>query len=145
MKIAALRSIVFTLALGTTGLAQESKPVPKDSMRVFIPGCTKGYVFTAGPRTEDHPGSSWISPGTHLRMNAPKKAMAEIQGREGAMIEITGLVKKDDLGPNGIAVGRVRVGAGPSLSGGGSRPTPGSDQVVIDIESWRTIPGECPR
>jgi len=27
--------------------AQEAKPVPKDSVRVLVRGCTKGYVFTA--------------------------------------------------------------------------------------------------
>jgi hypothetical protein len=30
-------------------VAQETKPVPKDSVRVAIPGCTKGQIFTAAP------------------------------------------------------------------------------------------------
>jgi len=43
---------LFTIAIGllTAPLAaQEPKPVPKDSARVSITGCTKGYVFTVGP------------------------------------------------------------------------------------------------
>jgi len=37
-------------------LAQETKKVPKDSMRVTVPGCAKGAVFTAAARTEDQLG-----------------------------------------------------------------------------------------
>ena len=29
--------------------AQETRPIPKDSVRVYLTGCTKGRVFTAGP------------------------------------------------------------------------------------------------
>ena len=36
-------------------LAQEQKPVPKDSVRIYVPGCAKGYVFTAVRATEDTP------------------------------------------------------------------------------------------
>jgi predicted nucleotidyltransferase len=61
--------------------AQEQKPVPKDSVRVSIPGCTKGYIFTAGRRTVDEPGSVSVPEGMHFRMNGPKKLMAEINDR----------------------------------------------------------------
>src|SRR5262245_40580150 len=74
--------------------AQETKPVPKDSMRVSLPGCTKGFVFTAGRRSTDEPGYFEIPEGMHLRMNGPKKMIAEIKAHEGSMIEITGLMKK---------------------------------------------------
>jgi hypothetical protein len=48
MKIAA----ALTIAAITGGMlaAQESKPVPKDSVRVFVPGCSKGRIFTAAAR-----------------------------------------------------------------------------------------------
>src|SRR5215217_522785 len=74
--------------------AQERKPVPKDSVRVSVPGCTKGYVFTAGRRTVDEPGSFEIREGMHLRMNGAKSMMTEIKAHEGSMIEITGIMKK---------------------------------------------------
>src|SRR5436853_7086010 len=97
-------AIAIAAAL-TTGLAgQEKKPVPKDSVRVSIPGCSKGYVFTAGPRTPDEPGSGDVPEGMHLRMNGPKKIMAEIKAHEGSMVEITGLMKRGQY-KEGIGIG----------------------------------------
>jgi hypothetical protein len=141
-----MRTTAFAIAviLSTAVAAQEPKPVPKDSVRVFIPGCTKGYMFTAGPRAEDQPGRSNIPEGAHFRMNVPKKTMAEIKKQEGSMIEITGLIRKDDLVQDGVGIGRVRISPGPSMSGGGSMPSPGAGQVVIDVEGWRRVPGDCP-
>ena len=126
-------------------VAQENKPVPKDSVRVFIPGCTKGYNFTAGPRTPDQPGSVDIPQGMHLRMNGPKKMMAEIKAHEGSMIEIAGVMKKGQYKPDGVGIGGgVRITPGAS-------PTPGSmpassvgSQIFIDVEGWRPVVGACP-
>jgi hypothetical protein len=132
-------------------LAQEQKPVPKDSVRVMVPGCAKGYVFTAGRATEDQPGGTVVPEGMHLRMNAPKKTMAEIKGTEGSRIELTGLMKKGQVGEEGIAIGRgIRVrpgGGGPQAGFGGSIGvgSPGGGQVMIDVEGWRQLPGDCPR
>jgi hypothetical protein len=145
MKTAAVMTV--TLAMLCAPLAaQEKKPVPKDSVRVSIPGCTKGYVFTAGPRTRDEPGTVDIADGTHLRMNGPKKVMAEIKAHEGSRIEITGIMKKGEYGPEGISLGGgFRIAPGPS-PGSGSRPPTGSgSQVPIDVEGWRQIEGGCPR
>src|SRR6476646_8324795 len=121
------------LALTATLSAQETKPVPKDSVRVSVPGCSKGYVFTVGPRTTESPGSFEIPEGTHLRMNVPKKLMAEIKAHEGAPIEITGLMRKGQALTDGVSIGGgVRVGPAPS---------PGSVPVAanpnIDVESWQ--------
>src|SRR5436853_3835218 len=70
--------ITVTLAMLSAALfAQEKKPVPKDSVRVSIPGCTKGYIFTAGRRTADQPGSVDIPEGMHLRLNGPKTITQE--------------------------------------------------------------------
>ena len=85
------RDIAFVLSimLCVPLAAQETKPVPKDSARVAIAGCTKGYVFTAGARSTEAPGSFDLPEGTHVRMNGPKKLMAEIKAHEGSAIEIT--------------------------------------------------------
>jgi hypothetical protein len=138
-------AIVSAVALLSGPLvAQERKPVPKDSVRVFVPGCTKGYVFTAGRRTADEPGSLAVPQGTHLRMNGPKTVMNEIKAHEGSMIEITGLMKKGQEQPNGVGIGGgVRVSPGPS-GGGGLSPGTGVSQSFIDVESWRQIEGSCP-
>jgi hypothetical protein len=136
--------IIAAVALLTGRLvAQEQKPVPKDSVRVSIPGCTKGYIFTAGRRTQDEPGSVNVPEGMHFRMNGPKKIIAEIKAHEGSMIEVTGLTKKGQREADGVGIGGgVRVGPGPA---GGSLP--GSlvaSQISIDVEGWRPVIGSCP-
>jgi hypothetical protein len=126
-------------------VAQEKKPVPKDSVRVSIPGCTKGMIFTAAPRTQDEPGSVDIPPGMHLRMNGPKQLMTEIKGHEGEVIEIIGLMKKGQSKPDGVGIGGgVRVGPGSAPGAGSLSVGTGVSQVMIDVEGWRPIVGSCP-
>ena len=137
-------AFAVAVALSAAAGAQETKPVPKDSVRVFVPGCSKGYVFTAGRRTEDLPGGSGVPEGMHLRMSGPKKLMAEIKGHEGSRIEITGLMKKGQPG-QGVAIGGgVRVSPGSPSAGSGGVPSPGGGQNIIDVEGWRSVPGDCP-
>ena len=141
MRIGAAAFIA--IAMGAALAAQETKPVPKDSVRVFVPGCTKGYMFTAGHRTTDEPGSMDIPEGMHLRMNGPKQMMAEIKAHEGSMIQITGLVKRGQY-KEGVAIGGgVSISPGP-MSGGGMRPSPTSGgPIEIDVEGWRPVDGAC--
>lgn len=85
-----LAVLIVTVSALVIARAQEQKPVPKDSVRVSIPGCSKDHMFTAGPPAEEQGGTP-VPEGTHLRMNGPKSMMAEIKGQEGSRIEITGL------------------------------------------------------
>jgi hypothetical protein len=137
--VVALATVVLSGPLA----AQENKPVPKDSLRVLVPGCAKGRMFTVGSRTAEHPGSVDIQQGTHLRMAGPKNIMAEIKAHEGSMIEITGLMKKDQYDPNGARIGGVRISPGPAPTGTGPG-SPIGGQVVIDVEGWRPVVGDCP-
>ena len=141
MKLAPL--LLAAAILSSSLVAQETKPVPKGSSRVFVPGCSKGYVFTAARRTEDSPGPA-IPEGTHLRMTGPKDVLAEIKGREGSRIEITGLVKTGQIGEGGVRVGGVRITGGVATSGGGLSSAPSVNQIVIDVEGWRRVLGDCP-
>ena len=50
MRTTAVITVAVAVLSGPL-VAQENKPVPKDSVRVFIPGCIKGFIFTAGRRT----------------------------------------------------------------------------------------------
>ena len=136
-------AVFIAIVMGAALAAQETKPVPKDSVRVFVPGCTKGYMFTAGHRTTDEPGSFDIPEGMHLRMNGPKQMMAEIKAHEGSMIQITGLVKKGQS-KEGVAIGGgVSISPGPS-SGAGMRPSPtAGGPIEIDVEGWRPVDGVC--
>ena len=137
--------IAAVAVLGGHLAAQEQKPVPKDSVRVSIPGCTKGYIFTAGRRTEDVPGSVNVPEGTHFRMNGPKKLMAEIKAHEGSMIEVTGITRKGQYRPDGVGIGGgVRVAPGPGNPGSGLPGSPVANQVSIDVEGWRPVVGSCP-
>jgi hypothetical protein len=139
---------VITLAVAVLSgplVAQEEKPVPKDSARVSIPGCTKGYIFTAGPRTLENPGTVDLPVGVHLRMNLPKKMMAEIKAHEGSMIEITGLMKKGQYLPDGVGIGGgVRISPGPAPTAGSLPNSPNVSQIFIDVEGWRLVVGHCP-
>lgn len=123
--------------------AQETKPVPKDSVRVTVPGCSKGYVFTTGPRTIESAGRFDIPEGMHMRMNGPKDMMKDIKAHEGSMIEIVGLMKKGQY-LNGVQLGGgVSVSAGPPPTTNGMPGLVSSGQQYIDVESWRPIDGTC--
>jgi hypothetical protein len=100
--------------------AQEKKPVPKDSVRVSIPGCTKGYIFTAGRRTADEPGTVSVPEGMHFRMNAPKKLIAEIKA-QGSMIRSPasrGASSSRMVSPSVVAFGLRGRAAGGGTGGG---------------------------
>jgi hypothetical protein len=137
--------VVLALMSTVTVGAQEEKKVPKDSVRVSIPGCTKGYVFTAGPRTADQPGTVDIREGMHLRMTGPKKLINEIKAHENSMIEITGLMRKGQYAQQGVPVGGgVRVTPGVSPGGVGVSASRISSETIIDVEGWRPVVGTCP-
>ena len=102
-------------------------------------------MFIVGERREDQPGRSDGRPGTRLRMNGPKKVMDEIKAREGTEVEITGLIRKGQDLPGGVALGGgVSIGAGPPVGGNASRSPNMNIQVMIDVEGYRTLVGSCP-
>lgn len=141
MKYALSAAVVLALAAALP--AAQEKPVPKDSERIFVPGCAKGRVFTAGEKREDEVGRSDVPPGTHFRMNGPKKMMDEIKVNEDHRIEITGLILKGQIAPGGMKIGRgVSISPGPVGSRAGS--TPNVSQLSIDVEGWRLLDGRCP-
>jgi hypothetical protein len=144
MRNAAAITVAIAMLSGPLA-AQDTKPVPKDSVRGSIPGCAKGNVFTAGPRTSDQVERLDVPEGMHLRMNGPKKLMAEINAHEGSMIEITGLMTKGQYNQTGINVGggvRITPGSSPAA---GSPATTIPSPSYIDVESWRQVEGDCPR
>lgn len=124
----------------------QDKPVPRDSVRVVVPGCTKGRVFTAGAREEDQVGRSEIPPGMRLRMTGPRELMRQIAAHEGAGVEVIGLIKKGQMDRDGISIlgGGIRVGPTPSPNSATMGRDPGYQQIVIDVEAWRALDGSCP-
>src|SRR4030095_2536422 len=83
-----------------------------------------------------------VPEGMHIRMNGPKSLLADIKAHEGSAIEITGIMKKGQYGPDGVNIGGgVRVGPGPAPNGG-IGVSAGTRQSFIDVEAWRPIDGE---
>jgi len=138
-----ISTVIVAILVAASIAAQEEKPVPKDSMRVSIAGCTKDYIFTVVRRTTDETRSNPVPAGTHFRMNGPRKMISEIRARQGSMIEITGLVLKGQYLDGGSSGGRVRIGPGSAPTAGSSMSPTGS-QNYIDVEGWRSIGDECP-
>jgi hypothetical protein len=141
-----LLALSAAVALSMSLAAQETKPVPKNSARVSILGCSRNYIFTVGPRTADEAGSSLEVPeGMRIRMNGPKKLISEIKAHQGSMIEITGIMKKGQFKPDGVGIAPgVRIGPSGGPGSVTLPPTSMTNQPMIDVEGWRPIAGNCP-
>ncbi|HEX4347749.1 MAG TPA: hypothetical protein VHZ73_09260 [Vicinamibacterales bacterium] len=145
MRTHFMTAAAMALAM-TTVFAQvdEKKPVPKDSVRVQLAGCTKGYVFTVGPHMQDVVSDTNIPPGTHIRMNGPKKLISDINAYTSSMVSITGLMKKGQLG-SGPGIGGVHFSPIPSGGAGGVGVSQSAvaNQTQIDVEGWAPSTGVC--
>jgi hypothetical protein len=141
---------VLLLTIGIAAAAQEEKPVPKDSVRVSIPGCSKGSAFVVTESPEGERTSLEIRTGRRFRLTGKKEMLNEIKTREGYMIEVTGIIRRNDLqGPGGISLGggRVRIGGQQPVSGSGSvvNQAPQSANAILDVEGFRPLGEPCPR
>ena len=138
------------ITTGITATAQEEKPVPKDSVRVSIPGCSKGSAFVVTESPEGERQSIEIKTGRRFRLTGKKELLNEIKAREGYMIAVTGIVRRNDLeGPGGISLGggRVRIGGGPPVAGAGqdANRAPQSANAILDVEGFRPLGEPCPK
>jgi hypothetical protein len=136
-------------SIGIPLAGQEERPVPKDSVRISIPGCSKGSAFVVTESPEGERTSVEIKTGRRFRLTGKKQILDEIKTREGYMIEVTGIIRRNDLqGPGGITLGggRVRIGGGAPVANGGS-PTqaPQSANAILDVEGFRPLGEPCPK
>jgi hypothetical protein len=61
------------------------------------------------------------------------------------MIVVTGLMKKGQYKPDGVSIGGgVRITPGPTPTNGSLPGSPSGGQILIDVEGWRPIVGDCP-
>jgi hypothetical protein len=140
----ALSTVVLAAAFAAHLSGQQEKPVPKDSVRISIPGCAKGVVFTVRESPE-HESRSSVEPGRRFRLAGKKELLKEIREREGTMIEVTGLVLKGQVDQTGVAIGgNVRISPGPT-PGSGVGSNPNYSQNILDVEGWRQLAGDCPK
>jgi hypothetical protein len=91
-----------------------------------------------------------IKTGRRFRLTGKRELLNEIKKREANMIEVTGIIRRNDLeGPGGIALGggRVRIGGGPPVAPGGSdvNRAPQSMNAILDVEGFRPLGEPCPR
>jgi hypothetical protein len=140
-----LAAVILVLGIGGVAAAQE-RPVPSDSSRVTLSGCARKSVFTVRWRDDHEPITGEVAEGRRFRMTGRKEVLNEIKKREGSMVEITGLVRKNALNPQqGIAVGRVRIGIGsPQAPVGDPARNPEMYQPILDVESYQLLPENCP-
>ncbi|MCA1586580.1 MAG: hypothetical protein LC791_18020 [Acidobacteria bacterium] len=144
-----LSSLLLTgLLVSGDRLSAQEREVPKDSLRISIPGCARGRTFIVAPQAEHEPSRADVQPGRRFRLSGQKKLLDEIKAREGTPVEVTGLVRSSQLSaPQGINIGGgIRVGGGVPRDPMTADPRrdPGYNEVVLDLESWRTLPGSCP-
>ena len=141
-----LMAVGLVVASGMLASAQD-RDTPKDSELVSIRGCAKNRTFIVAPRSEDQPGTLSIEPGRRFRLNGTKKILDDIKARQRSVIEVTGLIKKADVSPpQGVPVlgGRVRIGGAlPREPLSNPARDPAYNQAVMDVQSWRVMPGEC--
>src|SRR5687767_13179995 len=88
--------IALAAALATVAVAAQEKPLPKNEVRVQIPGCACNRTFLSGSAPAGEPVGS-IAAGRRFKMSASKELLASINRQAPSMIEITGRVRRADL------------------------------------------------
>jgi hypothetical protein len=141
-------ALVIAIALfAASGLDAQEKPLPKNEVRVQIPGCAYNRTFLSGSAPAGEPVGG-IKEGRRFKMSASKELLAEIKKQTPSMIEITGRIRRADLDDvRGIPVGGgLRVGGGrpQAPTSGTGHPDVGYSEVMIDVESFRLLPDRCP-
>ena len=143
-----MKSLLLVTVMTVSGglLSAQEKAVPKDSVRLTIPGCAYDRLFIVDSSPEHEMPRSDIKPGRRLRLSGPKKMLEEIKARQSDMVELTGLMRKSDLIEQGVGLagGSVRIMPGRSPVGATGGPDSTVTQAVIDVESWRPLNVTCP-
>jgi hypothetical protein len=143
----AVLAAALVVATTLAAYAQE-KEVPKDSVRLSIPGCVEGRRFIVMRREKPEPMEIEVPTGRRFRLNGDRKMLVAMQKEKASMIQITGIVRRSQVTQTGVTTGggRVRItGGNPQAPvGGGVRPDIGYDEAVLDVESWQSLPDACP-
>jgi hypothetical protein len=125
-------------------LHAQERPVPPDSERLSLPGCSKNRTFIVAEGPEHEPKQVTIAPGRRFRLEGPKEILEDIKRRDGRMIEVTGLIRKAAISPGSVAVagGRIRISGGVPRQGNFDPARDSAyNQDIIDVSGWRLIDG----
>jgi hypothetical protein len=139
-----LAAVILLASLSGTAGAQE-RPVPSDSTRITVSGCARRSLFTVRWRDDHEPVNGEIAEGRQFRLTGRKDVLNEVKKREGSMVELTGLVRKNAVSPpQGVSVGGVRIGIGaPQQPISDPARTPDMYQPVFDVEAYQLLPEPC--
>ena len=110
-----------------------------------LTGCARKSVFVVHWRDDHEPITSEVAEGRRFRLTGRKDVLNEVKKREGSMVELTGLVRKNAVAsPPGISVGGVRIGLGsPQQPISDPARTPDMYQPILDVESYQLLPDAC--
>ena len=142
----ALTTLVVVLA-GALGIApaeaQEKPRVPDDSVELTVVGCLKGRsLTTVSRRGADVERGPYVGERT-FRLNAKKDVLDEVKKRNRQLVEVVGLVKRSALDDKGVKSGRIAIGGGSPVAGGGGIPHGGENVPVMDVSSVRMRATSC--
>src|SRR5687767_5958733 len=146
-----IRLALAGLLLAGPALAQEpeTRKIPSDSVEIATTGGLKGRVFTATQPREDFMRRGPNVTGRSFRLNGPKAVIDVVKTHDGDLVEIIGLVRKNDLRDNspGARVGNTRIKIGAPRSGdpmqSARAPVP-EGIAVMDASSIRVLDDRCP-
>ena len=125
---------------------QERSTVPKDSVKVVVNGCLKGRVLrTSDVRPVEPESGPVVRYLRTFRIAAKKDVMSSVKAHDGQVVQITGLLKKADLQPRGLRVGRVVIGGGTPMADPTRRglPDPSDQIIVMDALAVAPTGGSC--
>lgn len=141
--------VASVLAWSVVAVSAQERKVPKDSERLILSGCVNGRTFITAAAEEGETNRSGMEEGRRFRLGGSGKLLDEINARKGRRVEITGLVRKSQLGgPGGISIagGRIRIGGRQPQTSIATDPArdPAYNQAVLDVEGWRALAEPCP-
>ena len=148
------RAVCLAVLIPVAALAQaqenaETRKIPDDSVEIATTGCLKGRVFTATQPREDFMRRGPNVTGRSFRLNGPRQVMDVVKTHDGDLVEIIGLVRKNDLRDTapGARVGNTRITIGAPRSGdpmqSARAPVP-EGIAVMDATSVRVLDDRCP-
>jgi hypothetical protein len=132
--------------------AQEKPKTDDKSAEVVLRGCANGRVLVP-MLIEGNVPTPGVLVGRAVRLNGPKPVLKDIEKQKGRLIEVTGLVRRSDMQPQGpstvIGNTRVTVGGSSPTSMDPMRADPTrqamTNVVYMDVSGFRVLETSCPK
>ena len=146
-----LKHVTLICLVASAGLlAQEAKPIPKDSVEVVARGCLKGRVFTGSGQPEGEGGQQGPDvTGRSFRVAGPRDVMATVKQNDGHLVEVVGIVRKAALDDQGVGFRmgrgtRVVIGAPGTDPTRMNTPATAPSVPTMDLTVIRYVDDRCP-